>query len=105
MIIDALQCEACGVTCASVAPYDVSSHATQIRDTDWSGQAGMDSVVEGSSNYSDLLRRRGLALGDVVALTLFAYVGKRSHGSADFDLDVFITALPFYAGMKLALAS
>jgi Protein of unknown function (DUF3054) len=42
--------------------------------------------------------RWGLAVGDVIALTAFAWIGRGSHGSSALDFEVIKTALPFYAG-------
>lgn len=71
----------------------------KVADTDWSGQAGMDRVIgDGNRNWSDLPARKWLAIGDVAALTLFAYVGRASHGDGSIGLDVVATALPFVAG-------
>lgn len=72
----------------------------QVVDTAWRGQAGLD--VSGSDgearNWSALANRKVLAAGDLAALTLFSYVGRASHGMADFDLGVLLTALPFMIG-------
>jgi Protein of unknown function (DUF3054) len=43
--------------------------------------------------------RWGLAVGDVIALTAFAWIGRGSHGSSALDFEVIKTALPFYAGL------
>ncbi|CAN0163225.1 unnamed protein product, partial [Hapterophycus canaliculatus] len=72
----------------------------EVTDTAWRGQAGLD-VIDGdggSRDWSDLSTRRGLAAGDVMALTMFSYVGRASHGMASFDLGVLLTALPFLIG-------
>lgn len=72
----------------------------QVTDTAWRGQAGLDvtDAANGSRDWSDLSARKGLAVGDAVALTMFAYVGRASHGMASFDLGVLLTALPFLIG-------
>ncbi|CAB1101459.1 unnamed protein product [Ectocarpus sp. CCAP 1310/34] len=72
----------------------------EVMDTAWRGQAGLDVInaADGSRDWSDLSARRGLAVGDAVALTMFAYVGRASHGMAAFDLGVLLTALPFLIG-------
>ncbi|CAM9985335.1 unnamed protein product [Scytosiphon promiscuus] len=72
----------------------------EVTDTAWRGQAGLDVTDgdDGSRDWSDLSTRRGLAVGDVVALTMFAYVGRASHGMGSFDLGVLLTALPFIIG-------
>lgn len=71
-----------------------------MTDTAWRGQAGLDitDAEDGSRDWGDLTTRKGLAVGDLVALTMFAYVGRASHGMASFDLGVLGTALPFLVG-------
>lgn len=72
----------------------------KILDTAWRGQAGLDvsSADVGTRSWGDLLNRKGLVAGDLAALTLFAYVGRASHGMSAFDLGVVVTALPFLVG-------
>ncbi|CAM9424985.1 unnamed protein product [Discosporangium mesarthrocarpum] len=72
--------------------------ARQVKDTQWSGQAGLDVTVQGSRRWGDLATRQGLAMGDVVTLVLFAYIGRSSHGMVSVDLSVLGTALPFIVG-------
>lgn len=76
--------------------------AGKVVDTAWRGQAGLDVSEAGGEarNWGDLATRRGLAAGDLAALTLFAYVGRASHGMGSFDLGVLVTALPFYLGER-----
>ncbi len=71
-----------------------------MTETAWRGQAGLEvtDANDGSRSWGDLSTRRGLATGDLVALTLFAYVGRASHGMASIDLGVLATALPFLVG-------
>jgi Protein of unknown function (DUF3054) len=45
-----------------------------------------------------MARRLDLAIGDALALLLFAWIGRASHGNADLSGRVFATALPFLAG-------
>lgn len=73
---------------------------SQVVDTAWRGQAGLDvsDVAEGDKSWGVLADRKGLVVGDIAALTLFAYVGRASHGMAAFDLGVLFTALPFFVG-------
>ncbi|CAM9761738.1 unnamed protein product [Pylaiella littoralis] len=72
----------------------------EVTNTAWRGQAGLDvtNADDGSRDWGDLSTRRGLAAGDLVALTAFAYVGRASHGMASLDLGVLVTALPFLVG-------
>lgn len=68
-------------------------------DTAWRGQAGLDVVSgEGSRNWADITNRKVLVAGDVFALTMFAYVGRASHGMGELDLAVLATAAPFIIG-------
>ncbi|CAM9907790.1 unnamed protein product, partial [Phaeothamnion confervicola] len=71
-------------------------------ETQWSGQAGLDVVVEGQRDWRDLAARRGLAAGDLIALTAFAWIGRATHASAALDLELLRTAFPFYAGWLAA---
>lgn len=67
-------------------------------DVNWSGQAGVDTPESaGTSGYSDLGRRLDLVFGDTLALLLFAYVGKASHGDKSLSFGVVQTAAPFIA--------
>lgn len=72
-----------------------------MTNTAWRGQAGLDvtNADDGSRDWGDLSTRRGLAAGDLVTLTAFAYVGRASHGMASLDLGVLVTALPFLVGV------
>lgn len=70
----------------------------EVAKTRWSGQAGMDVTIIGEKNWSDLLRRRGLVVCDLLAISTFAWVGRSSHVSSNLDLGVLLTAAPFYAG-------
>lgn len=74
-----------------------------MTDTAWRGQAGLDvtDAEDGSRDWRDLSTRRGLAVGDLVALTAFAYIGRASHGMSSFDLGVLVTALPFFVGVYI----
>lgn len=70
----------------------------EVRDTPWSGQAGLDIVEYGTSTWQDVAKRPILALGDVAALALFAIVGKMFHatsGAPILDVDLAVTAAPF----------
>jgi adenylate kinase len=71
-------------------------------DVNWSGQAGLDSSAsDGVSSYADILHRLDVAFGDALALLLFAWIGRSSHGNASLAGGVFTTALPFLAGWFL----
>lgn len=72
----------------------------EVVDTAWRGQAGLDvsDSTDGDKSWGVLADRKGLVVGDLVALTLFAYIGRASHGMAAFDLGVLVTALPFFVG-------
>eukprot|EP00611_Tribonema_gayanum_P013627 TRINITY_DN2463_c0_g1_i1.p1 TRINITY_DN2463_c0_g1~~TRINITY_DN2463_c0_g1_i1.p1 ORF type:complete len:307 (-),score=80.31 TRINITY_DN2463_c0_g1_i1:185-1003(-) len=70
----------------------------EVLDTAWSGQAGMDVTVVGSKTWADISKRLGLAAGDVIALTVFASIGRGVHTGSGIDFEVFKTALPFYIG-------
>eukprot|EP00752_Nemacystus_decipiens_P006184 g5580.t2 len=76
---------------------DEEERDLDVTDTAWRGQAGLDitDANDGSRDWGDLSTRKGLAVGDLVALTMFAYVGRASHGMSSFDLGVLGTALPF----------
>lgn len=64
----------------------------------WSGQAGLDtSNSDGTSSYADLSRRLDVAFGDAIAILLFAYIGRSTHGDNAIDLELFKTAAPFLA--------
>lgn len=65
-------------------------------DVNWSGQATADSPEDiGTSTYADLGRRFDLVIGDVLALVVFAYIGRASHGSKALDFEILKTAAPF----------
>lgn len=71
-------------------------------DVNWSGQAGAERPeFLGDSTYADILRRFDVALGDTVALLLFAYIGRSFHGNKAFDFDLLKTAAPFLAAWFL----
>lgn len=60
-----------------------------------SGQSDVESVRISSNNWSDLLARPGLLATDVLALLLFALIGRSSHNEG-FDLsNLLLTAAPF----------
>lgn len=68
----------------------------EAKDVNWSGQAKMDvGTDDGVSNPSDVLKRLDLALGDALALLLFAHIGRASHGQQSLGLGVLQTAFPF----------
>lgn len=72
------------------------------QDVNWSGQASADSLeASSSSSYSDIIRRLDLALGDLVALLSFVYVGRAFHGEWSLDFGVVKTAAPFVAAWLL----
>ena len=68
---------------ATQAGFDLSSDDDMLEkavgDTNWSGQSTADSVVASENNWSDLTSRVGLALGDFLALFLFAAIGRNNH--------------------------
>jgi hypothetical protein len=66
-----------------------------VRDTQWSGQSGLDIAVASSNNWDDLAKRPLLALGDVAALVAFASVGQGNHGESSDLLGGLWTATPF----------
>eukprot|EP00638_Chattonella_subsalsa_P004005 CAMPEP_0117756808 /NCGR_PEP_ID=MMETSP0947-20121206/14326_1 /TAXON_ID=44440 /ORGANISM="Chattonella subsalsa, Strain CCMP2191" /LENGTH=241 /DNA_ID=CAMNT_0005576521 /DNA_START=132 /DNA_END=857 /DNA_ORIENTATION=- len=70
----------------------------EVLDTKWSGQAGLDISANGNKDWSDLAERPFLAFMDAAALTVFAWIGRASHGSTEFDWVVIKTALPFIVG-------
>lgn len=70
--------------------------ALSDEDVNWSGQAGMDSPESaGTSTYADLGRRLDLVCGDLLALLVFAYIGRASHGDKSVSIGVLKTAAPF----------
>ena len=77
---------------------DEEEQEIAVIDTKWSGQAGLDVTVAGQRNWFDIPNRPVLAAGDMLALTIFAYIGRASHGSGSIDLGVLATAAPFAAG-------
>uniref|UniRef100_A0A0G4HX28 Uncharacterized protein n=1 Tax=Chromera velia CCMP2878 TaxID=1169474 RepID=A0A0G4HX28_9ALVE len=79
----------------------------EARETSWSGQAGMDEVENFDGAWAALPKRKLLLAGDLLALYLFAFIGRASHGEdvsgGLLNLEVWQTAAPFIAGW-LALA-
>lgn len=66
-----------------------------IEDTNWSGQSSLEITRASSNSWSDLLSRKVLVSGDIIAFLLFAVVGRGRHGEDIDVLDVLITASPF----------
>jgi len=78
--------------------YDQELEDIEVLKTKFSGQAGLDVQQVGASGWSDLADRPFLAFMDGAALTLFAYIGRATHGNPEFDLATVGTALPFLVG-------
>ncbi|KAL6572557.1 hypothetical protein OROMI_013515 [Orobanche minor] len=94
-------------SCSTVPSNDQASTSSSI------SFAGQENVpVEGviqfeKPNSSSFLAKPGcfvavLAGGDVVALLLFAAIGRFSHGFSVFDLETLKTSDPFIAGWVLS---
>lgn len=67
----------------------------EVRDTQWSGQSNVEETSVSLNNWNDVIDRPILAVGDAVALLLFATIGRSNHGE---NVDLFadlVTALPF----------
>jgi hypothetical protein len=74
---------------------DDDEQEKSIEDTQWSGQSDLDIQKETFNNYEDIKNRPVLAVGDVLALLAFSFVGRGNH---DEGLDIFgitSTAAPF----------
>jgi hypothetical protein len=82
---------------------DVLAVEKAIRETQWSGQVGVEQEIRSASNWADLTSRWGLAVTDVSALLLFAFIGRASHVSTSLDFGMLKTAAPF-VGSWLALS-
>ena len=68
-----------------------------IRETQWSGQSGLDVTTASNNNFGDLQNRPMLVIGDVAALLAFASVGRGNHGESVDLFGSLWTAAPFIA--------
>ena len=66
-----------------------------IKDTQWSGQSDVEEVNLSKSNLNDITSRPLLFAGDVLALVVFALIGRNSHNEGMDLVAVFATAAPF----------
>ena len=66
-----------------------------VRDTKWTGQSDMEETTLSTNNWSDVSRRPGLALGDMLALLSFAAIGRNNHGEGLDIVGIAGTAAPF----------
>lgn len=66
-----------------------------IRDTKWSGQSDVEETRLSKNNWSDLVSRKGLAAGDLLALLTFAAIGRSNHGEGLDIASIVTTAAPF----------
>ena len=64
-------------------------------DTNYSGQSELEKVVASERNLNDLTKRPFLAIGDSLALYLFAAIGRNNHAEDLSILDTLYTASPF----------
>lgn len=74
---------------------DDKNFEKSVQDTDWSGQSSLDVSYLSTNSLKDVIQRKDLALGDIIALIIFAGIGRANHGEA---LDIFNlvgTASPF----------
>ena len=66
-----------------------------VRDTKWTGQSDMEETTLSTNNWSDVSRRPGLALGDMLAIMSFAAIGRNNHGEGLDVISIAGTAAPF----------
>ena len=72
-----------------------------VEDTNWSGQSDLDSVTPSNSNWADISSRKGLVITDVLALLVFAAIGRNNHGEGLNVLALLGTAAPFIGSWLL----
>lgn len=80
---------------------DSDEQMQSILETQWSGQSDVEVVTTSSKNYDDIISRKGLATGDLLALILFAAVGRGQHGEGLDLIGTVLTALPFLVSWLL----
>ena len=68
---------------ATQAGFDLSSDddilEKSVDNTNWSGQSTADTIVLSENNWNDVINRFGLAIGDFLALFIFAAIGRSNH--------------------------
>jgi hypothetical protein len=67
----------------------------EVVDTQWTGQSGLEISFLSEKNFSDMTKRWGLLVGDIIALLAFATIGRGNHGEGLDILGIFGTATPF----------
>jgi hypothetical protein len=85
--------KAAGFTLDDSTDADMIERA--IRDTKWAGQSDVEESTLSKNNWADVLNRRGLAVGDLLALVAFAAVGRSNHGEGLDVTGLLATAAPF----------
>ena len=72
-----------------------------IKDTLWSGQSNVEESVRSKSNLQDVVNRKGLAVGDSVALIVSAAVGRSYIGESVDIISTLAISVPFIASWLL----
>ena len=77
---------------------DAEVEEREVENTKWSGQGDLDVVRVSQNNWGDLIARPGLLITDLIALTVFATIGRSNHGEGLDPLNIISTAAPFVIG-------
>lgn len=67
----------------------------EVVDTQWTGQSGLEISFLSEKNFSDMTKRWGLLIGDIMALIAFATIGRGNHGEGLDISGIIGTAAPF----------
>ena len=77
---------------------DAVMEEKEVAETKWSGQSDVDVVRVSENSWADVVARPGLLITDLLALGVFATIGRTNHGEG-LDLpSILATAAPFVIG-------
>ena len=72
-----------------------------IKDTLWSGQSNVEESIRSKNNLQDVVNRKGLAVGDSIALISAAAIGRSYIGESVDIISAFATSVPFIVSWLL----